>query len=87
LNACVVTVIGETPHVLAVKRDGVEGLPFGSFAPQEHRTLQIGLRELVREQTQLKLGYVEQLYTFGDRGRHVLEPAKDRASFRSAIWR
>jgi hypothetical protein len=76
LNACVVTVIGETPHVLAVKRDGVEGLPFGSFAPQEHRTLQIGLRELVREQTQLKLGYVEQLYTFGDRGRHVLEPGE-----------
>ncbi len=76
LNACVVTVVGETPHVLAVKRDGVEGLPFGSFAPQEHRTLQIGLRELVREQTQLKLGYVEQLYTFGDRGRHVLEPGE-----------
>jgi len=76
LNACVVTVIGETPHVLAVRRDGTEGLPFGSFAPQEHRTLQIGLRELVREQTQLKLGYVEQLYTFGDRGRHVLEPGE-----------
>jgi hypothetical protein len=76
LNACVVTVIGETPHVLTVKRDGMEGLPFGSFAPQEHRTLQIGLRDLVREQTQLKLGYVEQLYTFGDRGRHVLEPGE-----------
>ena len=76
LNACVVTVIGETPHVLAVRRDGVEGLPFGSFAPQEHRTLQLGLRELVREQTQLRLGYVEQLYTFGDRGRHVLEPGE-----------
>jgi len=76
LNACVVTVIGETPHVLTVKRDGVEGLPFGSFAPHEHRTLQIGLRDLVREQTQLKLGYVEQLYTFGDRGRHALEPGE-----------
>jgi hypothetical protein len=76
LNACVVTVIGETPHVLTVKRGGVEGLPFGSFAPHEHRTLQMGLRDLVREQTQLKLGYVEQLYTFGDRGRHVLEPGE-----------
>ncbi|MBI1213873.1 MAG: NAD regulator [Alphaproteobacteria bacterium] len=76
LNACVVTVIGETPHVLTVRREGIEGLPFGSFAPQEHRTLQIGLRDLVREQTQLRLGYVEQLYTFGDRGRHVLEPGE-----------
>ena len=29
----------------------------------------MGLREWVEEQTALRLGYVEQLYTFGDRGR------------------
>ena len=31
---------------------------------------EIGLRSWVEEQTYLQLGYVEQLYTFGDRGRH-----------------
>ena len=35
----------------------------------EHRTLEMGLRTWVAEQTQLTLGYVEQLYTFGDRDR------------------
>ena len=39
----------------------------------KHRTLEIGLRAFVHEQTGLGLGYVEQLYTFGDRGRHPVE--------------
>jgi hypothetical protein len=46
-------------------------LPFGPFDPLRHRTLEIGLRAWVEAQTHLKLGYVEQLYTFGDRGRHA----------------
>ncbi|MCH9808658.1 MAG: NAD regulator [Alphaproteobacteria bacterium] len=48
-----------------------EGLPFGPFSPFEHRTLEIGLRSWVNEQTGIDLGYVEQLYTFGDRGRQA----------------
>ena len=31
----------------------------------------IDLREWVEEQTGLSLGYIEQLYSFGDRGRHA----------------
>ena len=46
-------------------------LPFGPFYPPEHRTMEIGLRQWVREQVGVGLGHVEQLYTFGDRGRHV----------------
>jgi len=46
-------------------------LPFGPFDPEKHRTFEIGLREWVREQTGFELGYVEQLYTFGDRGREA----------------
>ncbi|MGH7123526.1 MAG: NUDIX hydrolase, partial [Stellaceae bacterium] len=34
-----------------------------------HRTLELGLRSWVGEQTTLPLGYVEQLYTFADLGR------------------
>ena len=82
LNACVVTLGDETPRVLVVRRDPVskahpsDGLPFGPFQPEHHRTLEIGLRNLVQEQTRQSLGYVEQLYTFGDRGRHEVEPGE-----------
>jgi hypothetical protein len=82
LNACVVTVADDMPRVLVVRRDPVskahasDGLPFGPFEPEHHRTLEIGLRNLVREQTRVLLGYAEQLYTFGDRGRHELEPGE-----------
>jgi len=47
-------------------------LPYGPFEPENHLTLERGLRAWVNEQTQLNLGYVEQLYTFGDQGRHSL---------------
>src|SRR5262249_26377756 len=46
-------------------------LPYGPFDPLTHRTFEIGLRAWVKAQTALNVGYVEQLYTFGDRGRHA----------------
>ena len=48
-------------------------LPFGPFDPAADRTLELGLRRWVREQTGLELGYVEQLYTFGNRNRDPRE--------------
>ena len=48
-------------------------LPSGPFTPRLHRTLEIGLRQWVEEQTSHPLGYVEQLYTFGDRNRDPSE--------------
>lgn len=76
LTAAIVSVDGDNPRILVVKPgDGVPGarsaLPFGLFSPLEHRTLEMGLRAWVLDQTGLELGYVEQLYTFGDRGRHA----------------
>ncbi len=81
LNAAIVRVAEGSPEILAVRPAGVtdddpsawDALPFGPFDPLKHRTMEIGLRSWVQEQTQLDLGYVEQLYTFGDRGRHALE--------------
>lgn len=72
LNAAIVSVRGDQPHVL-VAREGKhwDALPYGPFNPLDHRTMEIGLRNWVREQTGLEVGYVEQLYTFGDRGRHA----------------
>jgi hypothetical protein len=47
------------------------GLPSGPFDPLAHHTFEVGLRSWVEAQTRLRVGYVEQLYTFGDRGRHA----------------
>ncbi|WP_319411023.1 NAD regulator [uncultured Cohaesibacter sp.] len=55
----------------AIINDLQASLPFGPFEPARHRTLEAGLRGWVRRQTGLRLGYVEQLYTFGDRGRRI----------------
>jgi hypothetical protein len=72
LSAAIVSVEGEQPSVLIVRHEGSEdALPFGPFDPAHHRTLESGLRKWVGEQTKFDLGYTEQLYTFGDRGRHI----------------
>jgi hypothetical protein len=72
LNAVIVAVTEEVPRILVVKSRGERGddaLPFGPLEPDTDRTLDLALRRWVREQTGLELGYVEQLYTFGDRYR------------------
>jgi len=73
LAAAIVTVREDEPQVLVT--DAVDGglpaLPSGAFDPLAHRTFEIGLRAWVKEQAGLDLGYAEQLYTFGDRGRHA----------------
>ena len=74
LTAAIVAVEAEEPRILVaadVKSGTRAGLPFGPFDPLAHRTFEIGLREWVKAQTALNVGYVEQLYTFGDRGRHA----------------
>ncbi|MCP3964618.1 MAG: hypothetical protein GY719_42860 [bacterium] len=51
----------------------VDALPFGPLDPARDRTLELALRAWVREQTGIEVGYVEQLYTFGDRNRDPRE--------------
>ncbi len=77
LNAAVAAVGQGNPQILAIAPAGSgrhDSLPFGPFDPTLHRTFEMSLRARVEEQTALHLGYVEQLYTFGDRGRH--KPAR-----------
>ena len=76
LSAAIVALHDNEPEVLVVRtgaeaRDGLDGLPNGAFSPLSHRTLETGLRDWVSAQTGIGLGYVEQLYTFGDRGRNA----------------
>jgi hypothetical protein len=63
----------QEPRVLTIRHAAaglvaIEALPAGPLEA-EHRTLEIGLRSWVERQTSQRLGYVEQLYTFGDRDR------------------
>lgn len=72
LNAVLAVVEDETPKVLCVRREaGSFSLPYGPFDPVRHRTFEIGLRDFVERQTHVTLGYIEQLYTFGDKGREA----------------
>jgi len=80
LNAVIVAVTDETPRILTIRPESADAspaqgadlddyLPSGSLDSIGDRTLELGLRRWVREQTGLDLGYIEQLYTFGDRDR------------------
>jgi hypothetical protein len=77
LSAVIVAVQGEEAVILTVRphdsrtsrASTLAGLPFGPFDPQGRRTFELALRSFVTEQTRFDLGYVEQLYTFGDMGR------------------
>ncbi|WP_428375934.1 NUDIX hydrolase [Lichenicoccus sp.] len=66
LIAVLVAVHEGTPRVLTLGEGAA--LPSGPLEPA-HRSLQSGLRSWVEHQTHHPLGYVEQLYTFGDRDR------------------
>ena len=73
LNAAIVAVVDFQPMIFCIpspEDSSLPSLPFGPFDPLHHRTMEIGLRGWVKEQAGLDLGYIEQLYTFGDRGRH-----------------
>jgi hypothetical protein len=73
LSAVVVAIRDGEAVVLTVRHKSptgdLTGLPFGPFDPDGHRTFELALRAFVTEQTRFDLGYVEQLYTFGDKGR------------------
>ncbi len=66
----IVGIAADEPQVLVVlpASGTLEGLPSGPLETA-HRTLEAGLRSWVERQTGQLLGYVEQLYTFGDRNR------------------
>ena len=73
LVAVIVAATDGEPRALTVQLSGQasgrsDGLPAGPLVP-EHPTLERGLRAWVERQTHQRLGYVEQLYTFGDRDR------------------
>ena len=71
LSAVVVAAGAKGPEFLLAGTPAAPGLPFGSFDPVGHRTFELAVRDFVTAQTGFALGYVEQLYTFGDMGREA----------------
>ena len=70
LSAVIVSADASGPSFLSTQRGGGEpALPYGAFDPSKDRTFELALRGWVSAQTGFDLGYVEQLYTFGDQGR------------------
>lgn len=76
LNAVIISIVDGYPSLLRIENSAssqTDALPYGPFDPTVHRTMEKNLREFVEEQTTLNVGYVEQLYTFGDRGRNRIK--------------
>ncbi|HEX5041664.1 MAG TPA: hypothetical protein VFV75_02100 [Candidatus Polarisedimenticolaceae bacterium] len=71
LNGVIVAVTRRVPRVLVLR--ATDALPFGPFDPEDDRTLELGLRRWVRRLTGTDVGYVEQLYSFGNRDRDPRE--------------
>ena len=70
LNAVICAIRDGSPVIYTVPNGtGEPALPAGPLEPARDRTLEAGLRRWIAEQTDLRPGYVEQLYTFGDSGR------------------
>jgi hypothetical protein len=90
LNAVIISVREDEPRVLTVSEPPASeappnaqppvgadrpALPSGQLDSERDRTLELGLRGWVERQTGRELGYVEQLYTFGDQDRDPRERA------------
>ena len=78
LSAVVAAVSEGEARVLTVRTpEAPAALPFGPFDPGADRTFELALRAFVSAQTGFDPGYVEQLYTFGDKGRDAPLAAVD----------
>lgn len=83
LSAVILAVTANQPRVLTVRRRDARhneamtetspALPSGPLDADSDRTLELALRRWIGEQTGIEVGYVEQLYTFADRGRDPRE--------------
>ncbi len=74
LTTAIVAVNDDEPRVLVAeggKKDKPAGLPSGAVRSALAPHLRNRLARLGAAQTALNVAYVEQLYTFGDRGRHA----------------
>jgi len=75
LDAVIVAVTDGRPRVLTVTEEP-PAIPSGTLDLDGDETLERGIRRVITDQTGIEVGYVEQLYTFGDRDRTRSGPAR-----------
>jgi hypothetical protein len=85
LSAVIVAVTEQQPRVLTVRKRHAAALPSGPLALEAGLTLERSLRGFVQAQAGLDLGYVEQLYTFGDRYREPRGPRMVSISYLALV--
>ena len=69
VDAVIVAVTDGSPRLLSVSSPtGLAALPSGPLEDKDP-TIELGLRRWIEQQAGFEVGYVEQLYTFGDLGR------------------
>jgi hypothetical protein len=80
LDAVIVAVTGTRPRILTVgeREHGLPALPAGPLGPED-TTLERALRRWIDEQAGIAVGYVDQLYTFGDLRRGLSQGTTTRA--------
>lgn len=69
LAPVVVSVVDDTPRILVGTRTEKLSLLTSSPHIEEERSLEKSLREWVKKKSNISLGHIEQLYTFGNIGR------------------
>ncbi len=71
LDAVILAVTADQPRILTTTQaeSGIPALPSGLLDSEIDATLELGLRRWIAAQSGLAVGYIEQLYTFGDRDR------------------
>lgn len=70
LDAVIVAVTNDVPRVLVVDEPAAaSAIPSGPLDVTDDPTLELGMRRWIRALAGIEVGYIEQLYTFGDRGR------------------
>ncbi len=72
LAAVIAAVTDGQPRVLTVSGGAASAIPSGPLNDAD-KTLERALRHWIRDQAGIGVGYVEQLYTFGDRDRGFTE--------------
>jgi hypothetical protein len=77
LEAAIVAVTDDTPRILTVDHPEGPALPSGPLGDRDP-TLELALRRWITDQTGIEVGYVEQLYSFGDLARHRVDPNDGR---------
>ncbi|MEE8129784.1 MAG: hypothetical protein V3T48_05825 [Vicinamibacterales bacterium] len=68
LAAVIISVTDGRPRMLTIRHDDANAIPSGPVSSTD-TTLELALRRWIRDQAGIDVGYVEQLYTFGDLAR------------------